>query len=64
MSAIRDVRYREFSLYKEPLRLEKRSWKTNLSQGFFMDFVKNYQNTNFTEHLYMAASSLPKWQMF
>ena len=25
MSAIRDVRYREFSLYKEPLRLEKRS---------------------------------------
>ena len=33
------------------------------SKGFFMDFVKNYQNTWFTEHLYVAASGLLKWQV-
>ena len=33
------------------------------SQGFFIDFAKNYQNNCFTEHLYMAASGLLKWQV-
>ena len=26
------------------------------SQGFFINFLKNYQDTGFTEHLYVAAS--------
>ena len=34
------------------------------SQWFFIDFVKNCQNTCFTEHHYMATSGLLKWQVF
>ena len=33
------------------------------SLGFFMDFVKKYQNTCFTGHLYIAAFDLMKWQV-
>ena len=28
-----------------------------------MDFVKNYQNTRFTEDLYVATSGQLKWQV-
>ena len=33
------------------------------SQGFFMNFGKNYQNTCFIDHLFVIASSVLKWQV-
>ena len=42
---------------KTPLKKEK----LISSQEFFMDYVENYQNTCFTEHLYVAASGILKY---